>query len=863
MRKDMFNKRFGPFSNNAGVESWSRTRALIVILNLAIAASLYLVPLIFGYAWNNSAGPSILNVRQEDRRYPATNITAEPWGASVLLGPAESRLREYFSGRNLPLWNPYQGLGEPYAAQADGSPYSLPTLARALLPPWAGNLITFAVFAISGAGMFAFLSLIGLSKEIRFFGALAVFLSTALTFHIARYNIADQNALIPIQFAVTTWAIQRRTPLTYLALAAVTAVTITAGFVQTAVITIAVTSLFGMALIWVTYRSWRERSLIFSAIIAATLVGLALSAPFWLPIAEVADGGYHKNVPSVVVYRPPPYNLAAFFFPALFGDTLALTSLGGAGNLIDWHNLFATSSAVVLLLCFIGLFACKWDDRGHRLLFSPAAVCVAILVLRFMHWPPFSLLSRDTVLAQQTTKHTQAVAAFLALFAAMLALEHHRNWVHSRLNWVCIGFVSIPVIVFCFAGITSGDPIRALVSPLPFVAFVNTVVLALVCAVIFQLSQRRVVSPVPLFVTVVGVIICAELTLYLPFGTEQWWISCVRLLLGIAWVSACYLLLIDRYIIAATLAATIIACYSAIVALPKQGLPTQVYSRAIPAFAEFLRTRIGNDYRSFGIFPNFSSQAAVRDIGVVERTRTHRKRAQKRRVFNADIVENGVNSQPRNRAAARINLDGGLTHVPHGCVGDEQLASAGALFGNAARRAAEIAVDQAVFYEDRAAGNDGSAGDADSDQAGVDAIEIEVAQAHGLSHVRLREAVEGDVDAVGPGVKDGSEHLVAIDGDRFGDCHRAEAAGVKAVDLAVDGGLGDGAGERLARRGATARIGIIAHSRDPGAGRLGVNGRGLQEEHERRRYERERSLTHGALRPERAAGGWRIRSATA
>jgi hypothetical protein len=103
----------------------------------------------------------------------------------------------------------------------------------------------------------------------------------------------------------------------------------------------------------------------------------------------------------------------------------------------------------------------------------------------------------------------------------------------------------------------------------------------------------------------------------------------------------------------------------------------------------------------------------------------------------------------------------------------------------------------------------------------------------------------------------------AIDGDRFGDCHRAEAAGVKAVDLAVDGGLGDGAGKRLARRGATARIGIIAHSRDPGAGRLGVNGCGLQEEHERRRNERERSLTHGALRPERAARGWRIRSATA
>jgi hypothetical protein len=615
----MFDKRVGPFSNSAGVQSWSRTRALIVILNLATAASFYLVPLIFGYAWNNSAGPSILNVRQEDRRYPATNITAEPWGASVLLGPAESRLREYFSGRHLPLWNPYQGLGEPYAAQADGSPYSLPTLARALLPSWAGNLITFGVFAIGAAGMFAFLGLLGLSNEIRLFGAIAVFLSTALTFHIARYNIADQNALIPIQFAVTTWAIQKRTPLTYLALAAVTGITMTAGFVQSAFIATAITSLFGLALTWIAYKGWRERALVVSAVIAATLVGVALSAPFWLPIAELANVGYHKNVPSVVVYRPPPYNLAAFFLPALFGDTLVFTSLAGTGILVDWHNLFATSSAVVLLLCLIGLFACKWDDRGHHLLFWFALTCVTILALRFMHWPPFSLLSHDTALAQQTTKHTQAIAAFLALLAAMLALEHYGNWVRARLKWVCIGFVSIPVIVFCFAEVTSGDPIGALASlqPLPLVVLVNTVVIALVCAVVFRLSQQWVASPVPLFVTVVGVIICAELTLYLPLGTGQWWISCVRLLLGVAWVSAGYLVLVGRHIIAGALAAVIIVCYSMIIAVPKQGLPDQVYNRILPTFAEFLRTRIGNDYRSFGIFPNFSSQAMVRDIGVV------------------------------------------------------------------------------------------------------------------------------------------------------------------------------------------------------------------------------------------------------
>ena len=611
MGNGMFGRHAEVFFAETGMKSWLRTHTLLIALNLTIVASFYLVPLILGYAWNNSAGPSILNVTHQDRRYPATNITAEPWGASVVLGPAESRLREYVSGGHLPLWNPYQGLGEPYAAQADGSPYSLATLVRAFLPPWTGNLVTFGMFAIGAAGMFAFLGLLGLSKEIRFFGAMAVFLSTALTFHIARYNIADQNALIPIQFAATTWAIQRRRPLTYLALAAATAITVTAGFLQSAVITIAITSFFGLALIWITLETWRDKVLAVSAVIAANLVGVALAAPFWLPTAELSTVGYHKNVPSIVVYSPPAYNLAAFFFPVVFGDTLAFTSLAGAGILVDWHNLFATSSAVVLLLCLIGLFGCKWDDRRRRLLFSLALICFALLALRFMHWPPFSLLGRDTILAQQATKHSQAVAAFLVLFAAMLTLEHHKNWVDGRLTWILIGFLSIPVIVFLAAGADSGEAAELLAL---FRYLVVVMILAAGIVAIFSLF-RRIVAP--FFSPMVGVLICAELSLYVPLGTEPSYILPARLLLGAAWVVTCWLILAGRRMIAAIFAAIIILGYAAIIALPTKGLPNQVYARALPPFANFLRTRIGRDYRSFGIFPNFSSQATVQDIGVV------------------------------------------------------------------------------------------------------------------------------------------------------------------------------------------------------------------------------------------------------
>ncbi|HKD76692.1 MAG TPA: hypothetical protein VKB76_14405 [Ktedonobacterales bacterium] len=73
------------------------------------------------------------------------------------------------------------------------------------------------------------------------------------------------------------------------------------------------------------------------------------------------------------------------------------------------------------------------------------------------------------------------------------------------------------------------------------------------------------------------------------------------------------------------------------------------------------------------------------------------------------------------------------------------------------------------------------------------------------------EKVERDGDAVGAAVEDRTEHFLTIDGEGLGNGHSAKAAGIEAVNLAIDGSPGHSAGEGLARRGAQAWIGIIAH----------------------------------------------------
>ena len=78
-------------------------------------------------------------------------------------------------------------------------------------------------------------------------------------------------------------------------------------------------------------------------------------------------------------------------------------------------------------------------------------------------------------------------------------------------------------------------------------------------------------------------------------------------------------------------------------------------------------------------------------------------------------------------------------------------------------------------------------------------------------------------------VRSGHQHarfdVIGANGDRLGDGHRAEAAGIEHVDLAARGGLGNRARESLAWRSAAARICVVTDARDPGSGGLRMRGR--------------------------------------
>src|SRR5688500_17685118 len=107
--------------------------------------------------------------------------------------------------------------------------------------------------------------------------------------------------------------------------------------------------------------------------------------------------------------------------------------------------------------------------------------------------------------------------------------------------------------------------------------------------------------------------------------------------------------------------------------------------------------------------------------------------------------------------------------------------------------------------------------------AGNEAYPVDAVPRHGHGDVLEPDDVRGagvDGHAGAAGREDAALGSTAVDGERLGDGDRAEAARVQHAEHASRGSLGDGPREGLARRGAAARIGIVANAGHPGAGGL-------------------------------------------
>jgi hypothetical protein len=611
------------------------------LLWLLLPLALYLVPLVLGYSWNSLAGPNALNPPEGyDGRLPTLPVTAETWGTSVVIVPFRARLREFFWSLTLPLWNPYQGLGQVFAAQGEGSPYFPLAIIRALLPYSWSNWLILGSFVIGGLAVSALLREIGLSRRGVLFGGIAFLVSGILTVQIPRENIADQLCMAPVLFWATVAAVRTRTTARYAILAVVSALHALAGFIQVGMLATLLAVLLAVVYAWAVtasagpssspaeppragaWRGWPGGAL---AAIGAIGVGTVLAAFSILPMLDAMLSSHSQNLRLIFAAQPVPFgNVVVFFLPVAFGfpywtNWATPTTTAAPTMASDWNDLFAYAGLTPMLLVVGGLTVRAWREAAQRTLFWLFSITALVLLLRYLSIPPFDLLDLVPPLALQTRKHANGLTVLLLILAAAIALDHVEQWRRRLALSLQAGacLVIWLLLVQTIARLTVGDfaiPYRLASVGAPFLAVsLLMTVLVLVPCILYAAGR---LAPGTFAVCVTGLMV-AEAVVYIPLGQNDVSALYPRVGLALLVVVGALLLATGRRRIAAVTVAVTVAGYGWLVASSSDGLARRFEADAPPPFMAWLHEHAGSEYRTFGIFPDFSSIDQIQDVGAI------------------------------------------------------------------------------------------------------------------------------------------------------------------------------------------------------------------------------------------------------
>ena len=600
----------------------SRTRGILrhaltlQVLVLAAPFLFYLVPFVAGYGWSmhSPMTPTFPGMATPPGRQSASPTAVEHYGTGVVVVPFQARLRAYLRDGELPLWNPYSGLGQPFAAQGEGGPYFPMAILRSLLPTSWANAVTFATIAISSVSLYAFLRLLGLSPATAAFGGAAWSLSGVFTPNLARNNYLDQAAMIPPLFAAAAWAISSRRVRAYVIFALVVALHALAGHLQMGVNTFLVLAAFVVFFSYLRVATPRNRLWTIVTVAVFLGIGIALAAPYVLPIAEGIRAAYNKNAPYLAFLTMPSANVVMFFFPLVFGQIFQTWIGGRYPDVADWNNLYAHGSTGLLLLTVLALAALPRDRRDQRLAFFFFLGALIFLHGRYMSFPPVAIFSYLPILSQQSPKHTNGVAVFCLVVAATFGVAWLRQVDWRKASWLLVAVVvglagSIATLIGRFGAQVDLNPELA-VTHLGI-----TLVISLVTIAAFWLAGRTPSSAQAALIATAAVV--GESSVYLLLGTIDLSILAARIGLFVLVVAAGALVAWGRMLPAALVVLAGIAAYGWIVIAPDRGLPKRIEVDAPPRYMQWLKQNAGSEYRAFGIYPDFSSIGEIQNIEVV------------------------------------------------------------------------------------------------------------------------------------------------------------------------------------------------------------------------------------------------------
>ncbi|MBV9765348.1 MAG: YfhO family protein [Acidobacteriaceae bacterium] len=266
---------------------------------------------------------------------------------------------EYWQAKALPLWNPYQGLGQPYAADMQSQPFFPLTVLFSLhTTPKTYNLFLLCRLLIAGMGGYLFLRLFT-SFIPAIAGGIAMMLAGYFILYISMPCLSVET-LTPITLFAAESLTRNPSKKSMCGFAVAIALVILGGMPESSLLTY--TLVYSFVLFRIISDAslrhmWIKRT---AYVTAATIIGLALVAFLLLPMVELLHHSYNIHEPAknggfIPGLRRDKFDLSIFtyFLPLIFGQPFALTLsylYNGNGARNYW-------GVVPLFLSLIALFS--------------------------------------------------------------------------------------------------------------------------------------------------------------------------------------------------------------------------------------------------------------------------------------------------------------------------------------------------------------------------------------------------------------------------------------------------------------------------------------------------------------------------
>jgi hypothetical protein len=285
---------------------------------------------------------------------PESNLYCDPAGSFNVSFAFDAFTVRALRQGSLPFWNPYQGLGQPFLANALSAVlYPLNLLHLIMSPAW-WDLVYLLNWLLAGWFLFLYLRYLGLEAPVAFLAGAAIMVSGSFRIYLALREVPAVAAWFPLLlYAVERTVHEPAWRWRHGVLALGIYMSVTAGQPEVTFLSLFVVLVYALVrLLAVKEQKWRA----FLALAPGSLGGLLLSAPLWVNFSAYAFPAYSFHMPGCgagLMHLGYKY-LAAYLFPYLYGF-IHESHLGEVSGRAFWLHNPGWVPALLAFLAFASL----------------------------------------------------------------------------------------------------------------------------------------------------------------------------------------------------------------------------------------------------------------------------------------------------------------------------------------------------------------------------------------------------------------------------------------------------------------------------------------------------------------------------